>query len=148
MFDRIVTNTEKETIAAGKKVATLLMPGQILGLTGNLGSGKTIFAKGIASGFGIKPDRVNSPTYTLVNEYTSKSGITLVHADLYRIDEESDLEATGLLEYLDNDHEQKLVYVIEWSDRLSQFRDHFLTTVYFDITGKNSRELVFDPPLT
>jgi tRNA threonylcarbamoyladenosine biosynthesis protein TsaE len=83
-------------------------------LVGPLGSGKTVFAKGLAEGLGIDPDEVASPTFTIASEHVSAGGARLAHVDFYRIACEAELEATGFRDLLAPDR----VLAIEWAERL------------------------------
>jgi len=89
----------------------------IILLCGELGAGKTVFAKGLASGLGVEDvDDVVSPTFTLINEHPLPSGRTFHHIDLYRIDHPDDCEGIGLREvlYLDNGG----VAAVEWAEKV------------------------------
>ncbi len=111
----ITTKSEQETIAEGKRLASFLKAGDLAALTGDLGSGKTTFTKGIASGLGVEnPEYVNSPSFVLIREY--KGEIPLYHFDLYRLDNLQDMGYIGIQEYLDGDG----VVVIEWADKLGK----------------------------
>jgi len=96
----------------GKRLGSLLSPGDVIFLTGELGTGKTCFVKGIADGLGIKDARVTSPTFIIVNEYKGK--IPLYHIDLYRIGIIEDLRDIGMEEILYG----KGVTAIEWAERI------------------------------
>jgi tRNA threonylcarbamoyladenosine biosynthesis protein TsaE len=109
---KIVSRSSKETQELGKTIAAHLQKGDILCLTGELGSGKTVFAKGVAEGLGIKPRCVISPTFVLIREHQGK--IPMYHFDLYRLSDPRDIEVLGLEEYLYGEG----VSVIEWSERL------------------------------
>ncbi|MDQ1266456.1 MAG: tRNA threonylcarbamoyladenosine biosynthesis protein TsaE, partial [Bacteroidota bacterium] len=98
---------EAETISAGETYAPELKPGDVLGLDGELGSGKTRFVKGICRYFNVS-DRVNSPTFILVNEYSGEDPgngrqIKIYHFDLYRITNLNELEIIGFDEYIRKD---------------------------------------------
>ncbi len=104
--------SEEETRALGARLAAELLPRGVLLLEGDLGTGKTVLAQGIAAGLGIDPRQVQSPTYTLIREHQGSGG-RLVHADLYRLEPE---EAAGLgLEELVTG---EAVVVVEWAERL------------------------------
>ena len=110
MIKEIITESPKETFIVGEKVATFLQGGETILLTGDLGAGKTMFAKGVASGLGVDPlTPVVSPTFTLINLY--KARIDIVHADLYRLETEG-IFGLGIEEYMDNSH----VVMVEWAD--------------------------------
>ena len=115
-----ITNSEKQTFDLAKKFAKTLKGGEIIGLIGNLGAGKTIFAKGLAAGLGIK-QIVNSPTFVLMKVYpirNPKSEIrNLIHIDAYRIKSEQDIIAIGAEEYFKR---QDVITVIEWADKIKK----------------------------
>lgn len=101
--------SEKDTFEIAKKMASELDAGTIVCLDGDLGVGKTVFAKGFATGLGIDED-ITSPTFTLVQTY--ESGIkTLHHFDVYRISDESEMEEIGYEEYFYS----TAICLIEWS---------------------------------
>ncbi len=93
----------------------------MVALVGELGAGKTVFAKGLAAGLGLDPAHVQSPTFVIAAEYplAGKAGDgtvgRLVHADLYRLERSEELEAAGLSDWLAPD----TLLVVEWADRLS-----------------------------
>lgn len=116
---RYQANSEKDTLAFAKKYASELKGGEIIGLVGDLGAGKTVFAKGLAVGLGIKKV-VNSPTFVLMKVYSvnkHKQIKYFVHIDAYRLKLVKDLEAIGVLEYFNRDDS---VVVIEWADRVKK----------------------------
>ena len=100
------------TAAAGAALAHILRPGDIVALSGDLGAGKTVLARGVAEGLGIEEGEVQSPTYTLIREHRGSGG-RLVHVDLYRLDP-GETEALGLEEMLAGPG----VKVVEWAERL------------------------------
>lgn len=100
-----------KTTELGKKIGSCLKGGEIIGLIGDLGVGKTLLVRGIASGAGIAPDMVSSPTFTLIQEYPGD--IRLVHVDLYRFQHHSEISSIGLYEYFDPGN----AVLIEWADR-------------------------------
>lgn len=106
------TRTEEETREIGRALARELAPDGVLLLSGDLGSGKTVLARGIGEGLGIEPREVQSPTYTLIREHEGSGG-QLIHVDLYRLEPEQ-AAALGLEELLAGPG----VKVIEWAERL------------------------------
>ena len=100
-----------QTFALGRDLGEMLMPGDIVGLVGNLGAGKTQLVRGIADGAEVSADQVASPTFSIVYPYQGR--VRLYHADFYRLKEERELEALGFDEFLDG----KSVVVIEWFDQ-------------------------------
>src|SRR5262249_3697243 len=125
---------EDDTRAVGIRVGRLLGSGDLIGLQGDLGAGKTTFVRGIAEGLGIAPGKVRSPTFTLVNEY-SGGRLPLYHIDLYRLTL-SDLDRLALREYLYGDG----VCVVEWMDRLGEETSHLRAELTF--VGANERLLL------
>ncbi len=105
---------EAAMIELGESVGRALAGSStVLLLVGDLGSGKTTFTKGVARALGIDAAEVLSPTYTLIHEYVGRSGATLLHVDLYRLDPE-EVPATGLEEELG----RAGIKVVEWAERL------------------------------
>lgn len=102
-----------QTVAFGKSLAAKLKGGDIVALTGDLGSGKTHFVAGVCDGLGVKV-HATSPTFTLVNEYAGDI-YTVVHIDLYRIANEAELFGLGVDDYFVENN----VCLIEWAERMS-----------------------------
>src|SRR3989442_4027954 len=98
MVPTIVTHSPEETHALGAQWGEQAQPGWIIGLVGDLGAGKTQLVKGLAEGLGIT-SRVQSPTFTLVHEY-SDGRCPLFHLDLYRLENEAAIRSAGLDQYL------------------------------------------------
>ena len=113
MFRQVVSRSTIDTQALGEQLGGLLQSGDIVCLYGELGSGKTVLAKGIARGLGVADEaRVRSPSYVLIHCYQGR--VPIYHADLYRLDGPTDLADIGLREFLAGDG----VAVIEWADKL------------------------------
>ena len=109
-----ISNSPQDTEALGAALAQVCWPGCTVAFRGDLGAGKTAFVRGMAQGLGIT-DRVTSPTFTIVNEYTG-GRLPLFHFDLYRIRDVYDLESTGFYDYLDRGG----VLFIEWSENAAE----------------------------
>lgn len=107
-----ITNSPAETEAVGAALAQRLTPGTVIAYRGDLGAGKTAFTRGLAKGLGID-DIVTSPTYTIVNEYTS-GRLPLFHFDMYRLGSEEELFDIGWEDYL----ERGGVCAVEWSENV------------------------------
>jgi tRNA threonylcarbamoyladenosine biosynthesis protein TsaE len=106
-----ISHSPADTAALGEQWGRAAQNGMVIGLSGDLGAGKTQFVKGLARGLGISA-RVQSPSYVLVNIYTG-GRLTLFHLDLYRLDTPEQVTAAGLEEYL----QPAGVTVIEWAER-------------------------------
>ncbi len=111
-MQKIVTHSEQKTIQAGVQFAQQLTSGSVVALFGDLGSGKTRFAKGISHGLGVK-ENVTSPTFTIVNEHLD-GRLPLYHFDFYRLKTISELNEIGFDEYIFGDG----VCVLEWADMI------------------------------
>lgn len=109
---QFTTENEEQTAAIGKKLAKYLNPGDILCLIGDLGAGKTTLVKGVAHGLRYNPNKVNSPTFVLMNIYEGR--LPLYHFDLYRLETNVEMSLIGLEEFLYGQG----VAMIEWADRL------------------------------
>jgi tRNA threonylcarbamoyladenosine biosynthesis protein TsaE len=104
--------SEANTFALGKDLGSTLLGGEIVSLEGELGAGKTVFVRGIASALGIDPRDCGSPTFIIVDRHVGR--LVLYHADLYRLDREEEVLDLGLDELLTKD----AVLVVEWGERL------------------------------
>lgn len=111
---RVVTRSEAETRQVAQALAHDLAAGALLLLSGELGTGKTAFVRGLAEGLGVDPDEVTSPTFTLVHEYRG-GRLPLVHVDLYRL-ETADLDELGIDEAL----AEAGIVAVEWAERLTR----------------------------
>ena len=109
---RIVTHNEQETIRAGEEFSHQLTAGAVVALVGDLGAGKTRFAKGISRGLGVT-ENVTSPTFTIINEHLG-GRLPLYHFDCYRLRSTSELDEIGYDEYIYGDG----VCVLEWADMI------------------------------
>ena len=128
--------SEEETMDIGRNVARSLRGGEILLLEGDLGLGKTVFARGVAAGLGIAPEDVSSPSFTLVQEYGG-GRLPMFHVDLYRLAGPADIETLGLDDYV----AAKGVVVVEWGERLDlSFRREALLIRFHDV-GEGSRRI-------
>lgn len=107
-----ITRHADETHALGQRLGAVLRAGDVVVLEGELGTGKTVLAKGIAIGLGIS-EPVVSPTFTVVREYEAE--IPLVHIDVYRLDHLQELHDLGIDDLLGGE----AVTVVEWGDRVS-----------------------------
>ncbi len=110
----IETNSPQETKELGKKMAERAKPGDVFTLVGDLGVGKTVFTQGIAEGLGID-EPVNSPTFTIVQEYES-GRMPFYHFDVYRIGDLEEMDEIGFDDYIYGDG----LCLIEWADLIEE----------------------------
>jgi tRNA threonylcarbamoyladenosine biosynthesis protein TsaE len=104
--------SENETFEIAKRLAESFQGKEVVFLTGELGAGKTVFAKGIAAGLGLEDvNQVSSPSFTLVNIHQAKYPV--FHIDLYRLGKNSEIEDLGWEDYLDRG-----VIIVEWAEKL------------------------------
>jgi tRNA threonylcarbamoyladenosine biosynthesis protein TsaE len=132
---QLSSTSEADTLSIGRRLAALLRPGDIILLSGRLGSGKTLFTSGIAEGLGVT-DRVVSPSFVLVRRYSGF--LELVHADAYRLGsmaefEDLDLEPLG-----------DAVLVVEWGDavRSGLPDDHLLVRIDVEEAGDRTFDFI------
>ena len=128
----IVTHSERETEDAGAAFAAGIPDGTVVAMYGELGAGKTAFVRGMARGMGLDC-RVNSPTFTIVNEYLGER--TLLHFDMYRLGGADELWDIGWDDYL----ERGAVCAVEWSENVEGAFYGDEIRVVFEKTGENSR---------
>ncbi len=110
----IITESAAETIEFGRKLGERLSGGEIIGLVGPLGSGKTHLIKGIAAGAGAQEAQrsVNSPTFVIINEYQGR--LSIYHIDAYRLGSVAEFEMLGFDDYCRPDS----VVLVEWADKI------------------------------
>lgn len=120
MLMEFYTRSERETEQLGSRLGRQLAPNTIIAYTGELGAGKTAFTRGLARGLGVT-ERVTSPTYTIVNEYSGR--IPLIHFDMYRLSSSEELFDIGWEDYLTRD----AVLAVEWSERVADVLEDAVT---------------------
>jgi tRNA threonylcarbamoyladenosine biosynthesis protein TsaE len=141
-----ISRSPEETAALGEQWGRAALPAWVIGLSGELGAGKTQLVKGIARGLGITA-RVHSPTFTLLNEY-SGGRLVLFHIDLYRLETTEQIINAGLEEYF---YRPPGVAVIEWAERWPAFRSpsaesgaaHFLS-VQIEARSESQRRINYE----
>ena len=135
----MITNSARETMLVGEKLAKKLKPGDMIALSGNLGSGKTTFTKGIGKGLGVKDSRrINSPTFVLIKEYNGK--VPLYHLDLYRLDDLKEIENLAIEEYIYGHG----ITVIEWAEKIKSILPEKHIFVQLKVKGDNKREVIIE----
>ena len=134
---KYLSKSDKETIWIGRKLGNLLSAGDLVALTGNLGSGKTWFSKGIALGLDVDRDTIiTSPSFSLVNEYSGRHAI--YHMDLYRLEDMPELLSAGLEEYI---YDDECVVIMEWADRWPEALPESKIEVKLEIIDDRQRNI-------
>lgn len=137
---KIISHSVRETINIGKRIAKSLMPGDIICLFGELGSGKTVLTKGIAQGLGVQKNKIISPSFVLIRIHT-QGRLPLYHFDLYRLKAPLDILGLGYEEYLYDTG----VTVIEWADRLKYLLPGEFLKIELLLKPDSQRLLKFTP---
>jgi len=135
------SRSEEETLRLAEKLAEGLAGTELILITGELGAGKTVFVKGLASGLKV-PDvnSVCSPSFTLVNIYEGRA--TLFHVDLYRLEDPEEIADLGLEDYLGNG-----VVAVEWAEKLpSRIEGEIIIEVAIEVETDESRTIRVKAP--
>ena len=133
----IITHSEGETEAAGAAFAAGIPDGTVVAMYGELGAGKTAFVRGMAQGMGLDC-RVNSPTFTIVNEYLGAR--TLLHFDMYRLGSADELWDIGWDDYLS----RGAVCAVEWSENVADAFTGDEITVRFEKLSDTDRRITIE----
>ena len=133
---KVITRSEIETIELSQNLEAEKFPNMIICLDGDLGSGKTVFTKGIANALGIN-EVITSPTFTIIKEYIGE--LPLYHMDVYRLDGNSD--GIGIEEYFSKGG----VVVIEWSKTIDDILPKERLDINFKVLDENKRQLTLIP---
>ncbi len=137
MIERI-SNSPAETVKIAEKVAQRIREGSVIALIGELGAGKTLFVQTIARTLGVESN-VTSPTFNLMNVY---EGICpIVHFDLYRLQNEEDLDEIGFYEYVES---EEGIVLIEWADRFPDALPENYILITFEKLNSTGRKIIFD----
>ncbi len=131
------THSEAETAAVGYGLAPTLAEGSVVLLIGDLGAGKTAFVRGLAEGLGASSADVSSPTFTLIQEYRG-GRLTLLHVDLYRLDDPREIDDLGLDELGSG-----AVVAIEWAGKLPR-PPHDAIRVRIEHAGEMERRVTIE----
>jgi tRNA threonylcarbamoyladenosine biosynthesis protein TsaE len=131
------TNSPEETIEVGRKIGSQLKGGEVIAISGPLGSGKTHLIKGIATGAGAQDSRsINSPTFVIVNEYIGR--LDIFHIDAYRLNSIAEFEMLGFDDFC---YPQSVV-LIEWADKIeSALGDTDYIRIALEHSGQSSRTI-------
>lgn len=135
----VFSRTEDCSQALGRRIGEILEPGDILALRGELGAGKTLFARNIAYGLGVPPEiPITSPTFTVINEYEGR--LHIYHLDLYRLTTPEDLESIPWQEALYGGG----VSLIEWPERMEDALPEERWDIHIEVTGDTTRTFVVE----
>ena len=132
-----ISNSPAETEAIGRQLAERIDVRGVLALKGELGSGKTLFVKGLVAGLGSSAD-VTSPTFTIAHEYRG-GRLPVYHFDFFRLEDSQSLARLGLDDYFFGDG----VSVIEWADRFPEFIPEQARRILFEIKSDTQRTITF-----
>ena len=136
---RIVSRAPADTLALARRLAAVAAPGDVIALRGELGAGKTVFAKGFGEGLGVTGTTVASPSFILMAEHRGR--LPLFHIDLYRLDGPRDAIEGGLLD----ERQATGVTLIEWPERLGEALPEPRLDVDIDVTGETARQITLTP---
>lgn len=134
---KVTTHNEIETMELAQNIESEKFPNMVICLDGELGSGKTVFTKGIANALGIK-EVITSPTFTIIKEYLYGE-MPLYHMDVYRLDGSTD--GIGIEEYFFKNG----IVVIEWSDTIKDILPKERLDIKIKVVDENKRLFVFNP---
>lgn len=147
MEEILTTNSIEETQRVGKDLIKTLNNKHVIALYGELGSGKTTFAQGLAQGLGIKR-RIISPTFVIVRSYKidisnkqkaiSKSAKSFYHIDLYRIDDKTETQVLGIEEIIKGPQN---IVAIEWAEKIQEVLPKDRVDIYFEFVSEHERKI-------
>lgn len=139
----MITKSPKETIEYAKKFAQKLKGGEIIGLIGELGSGKTTFVKGLAKGLKVA-DTITSLTFVMLKSYRGKivkKNIDFIHVDAYRVENTNDIKSVGIEDYWGRND---VVMVVEWAEKIKNLPAGRQVlpknTIFINFQHKNEKE--------
>lgn len=130
----ITADSPAATQALGRHLASLLQPGDLIALEGNLGAGKTFLTQEVCAGLGVDREQVGSPTFVLIQEYDGR--LPIFHMDCYRLADVDEFLELGVDEILGGNG----VCLIEWADRVAEALPADRLTIRIEAIGQTSRE--------
>ncbi|MBN1504791.1 MAG: tRNA (adenosine(37)-N6)-threonylcarbamoyltransferase complex ATPase subunit type 1 TsaE [Candidatus Eisenbacteria bacterium] len=128
------SGSEEETASLGRRIGRILAAGDVVALTGELGAGKSVVARGICEGLGVR-QKTRSPSFAFVNRY--RGPVDVFHVDLYRIEGPGDLASLGLDDVLFGPH----VTLIEWAEKLGPAVSSRALEVVIETVGEDERKI-------
>ncbi len=138
MSKRIVINNLEEIENVAARFLKLTAGSNVIAFYGTMGAGKTTFIKAICKVLGV-PDTVNSPTFTIINEYRTKEGKSIYHFDFYRIDKIEEAYDIGFDEFIENGS----LSLIEWPEKIEKLLPDDTLRVQINVLENEVREIVF-----
>jgi tRNA threonylcarbamoyladenosine biosynthesis protein TsaE len=135
----LISQSAKETQELGAVLGRMAQPGWVMGLDGDLGAGKTTLVQGVVAGAGGDPDRVTSPTFGLMHEYSAR--LPIYHFDLYRLESTADVLNIGFEEFVYGDG----LALIEWLDRFEDLVPTRCLRIRLETLTLESRRLTLEP---
>jgi tRNA threonylcarbamoyladenosine biosynthesis protein TsaE len=136
-MESVTSNNSQETEKLGFEFASKIISGDIICLYGDLGSGKTTFVQGLASGLGIS-ERIISPTFVIVRQHSLENNKTFYHIDLYRLENESELQNIGLSDIFSD---KNTIVLVEWAERLGKYLPEKRWDIRFQHLEKDKRQI-------
>ncbi len=133
---KIISHSELDTIELAQNIESEKFCNMIICLNGELGSGKTVFTKGIANALGIT-ENITSPTFNIIKEYSGEA--TLYHMDVYRLD--GNTSGVGIEDYFTKDG----IVIIEWADTIKDILPEERLDIKFKIADENKRVIILEP---
>ncbi|MCR4309838.1 MAG: tRNA (adenosine(37)-N6)-threonylcarbamoyltransferase complex ATPase subunit type 1 TsaE [Deltaproteobacteria bacterium] len=137
---RFTSDSPEDTLSIARALGAALRPGDVVALYGDLGAGKTLFCKGVGEALGIPPDRIVSPTFTIVTEHAGP--VPLAHIDVYRLSGAREADEIGMRELLSGDG----VCLVEWAEKIEELLPTDCIRVKFTISGDDRREIAIAAP--
>jgi tRNA threonylcarbamoyladenosine biosynthesis protein TsaE len=134
------SESPEDTLEIARALGAALRPGDVVALTGDLGAGKTLFCKGVGEALGIAPDRILSPTFTIVTEHAGP--VPLTHIDAYRLPGPREADEIGMREILSGDG----VCLVEWAEKIAELLPTDCIQVRFSISGDDRRGIAVAAP--
>ena len=133
---KITSNSEEDTIELAQNIESEKFPNMVICLEGDLGSGKTIFAKAFAASMGIE-ENITSPTFNIIKEYDGE--LKLYHMDVYRLNDKND--NIGITDYF----KKKGICIIEWSDLIEDILPKNRLNIKIRMVDENTRQFIITP---
>jgi tRNA threonylcarbamoyladenosine biosynthesis protein TsaE len=135
----LVSDGPDRTFALGRALGSVLLDADFVGLSGQLGAGKTLFSRGVAEGAGVPLDDVSSPTYSIVQSYRGR--LALHHADLYRLQSDADLFSTGYFDLLEGEG----AFLVEWIDQIAGAAPDDCLRIFITVSSPETRTFTLTP---